>query len=209
MTEWRAVPGFETSYEVSADGQVRSLPGPYRAGRLLKPTLRPNGYLTVTLCKNGTEKTVKVHRLVALAFIDNPEDYPIIDHINGDKLDNSVANLRWCTHAMNIHNPITFARQQAAFAEVVKTPEWKAKNKEALKKASAACSIPVVCIETGVWYGSASEASNDVGITRANISKSCYRYQAGNTDTISSYRGKPVYHFRFATEAENAEHQAA
>lgn len=206
---WKPVVGYEGLYEVSDFGAVRSLPGYCRTGKLLKPTKRSNGYYTVTLCRRGVEKTVKVHRLVASAFVPNQNAYPIIDHLNGNKYDNRSENLSWCTQKMNNHNPITAEKQRIALLEVTKRDEWRALNRASLKKATLACSIPVVCIETGMLYQSAAHASRDVGVAKTNVSKSCKRYSVGNTDTIAHYRGKPVYHFRYATAEETQKYKVA
>ena len=69
----------------------------------LKPYKRPNGYMNVSLCKNNKEKKFYVHRLLALAFIPNPENKTDVDHINGIKDDNRLENLRWLTRKENMN----------------------------------------------------------------------------------------------------------
>ena len=112
MEIWRPIPNYKAEYEVSSMGRVRSLdralPHPRnktmylpKKGKILKPGLDKYGYPTVTLCKEGKTKTFKVHRLVALAFIPNPDNLPQIDHINAIKYDNRPENLRWCTTQQN------------------------------------------------------------------------------------------------------------
>lgn len=116
---WRSVKGYEGYYEVSNMGRVKSLPRKsngvgrqYRSlsERILKPSEDKKGYLMVWLYKGKQRKTMKVHRLVAAAFIPNPLDKPQIDHINGIKDDNLSSNLRWCTGRENFHNPITYKK---------------------------------------------------------------------------------------------------
>ena len=75
-----------------------------------KPQQYKNGYFFVSLFQNGKNKIFLLHRLVAEAFIPNPDNKPCIDHINGDKTDNRVENLRWCTYKENMNNPITKKR---------------------------------------------------------------------------------------------------
>lgn len=97
MTEiWKDVDGFDM-YEVSNLGQVRRKP------QVLKPGSIPSGHLTVALCKGkGRAKSMYVHRLVALAFLENPESKPIVNHKNGNPKDNDLRNLEWATSSENI-----------------------------------------------------------------------------------------------------------
>lgn len=112
---WRPVKGYEGLYEVSNLGNLRSLDRHLMNGNrycLLKGKPKKvfhdsNGYLRTTLYKNSQEKKYSVHRLVAEAFIPNPSNLPCIDHINTVKDDNKVENLRWCTAAGNMANPIS------------------------------------------------------------------------------------------------------
>lgn len=115
---WMPVKGYEGLYEVSSFGRVKSLPKVVDLGRcvqhrkekLLTPIPDGKGYLMVWLFSNCIKKMWKVHRLVAGTFLENPELKPQIDHINADKLDNRLCNLRWCTGKENFHNPISYKR---------------------------------------------------------------------------------------------------
>lgn len=109
---WLPVTGFEGFYEVSNLGNVRSLgrlanhskPGYKRVvyGKLLKPQVaKRGGYIVITLKKDRIEKCLKVHRLVAMAWLNNPNDYSEVNHKNGIKSDNTVNNLEWCTRKQN------------------------------------------------------------------------------------------------------------
>lgn len=120
LETWKPIKDYEERYEVSNNGNVRSLGHNvcfldygkyvdfYRDGKLLKPTVNKYGYFVVTLYDPSTKKAKvhKVHRLVAEAFIPNVENRPMIDHINAIKTDNRVENLRWCTHKENMNNPM-------------------------------------------------------------------------------------------------------
>lgn len=95
--EWRAIEGFD-GYQVSTHGRIKTL----RNGRkhILKPHLF-NYYLAVGLHRDGEQRSYSVHRLVAKAFIPNPENKPEVHHRDDNKFNNAVANLQWVTHAEN------------------------------------------------------------------------------------------------------------
>ena len=95
---WLLVDGYD-HYEVSNCGRVRNS----RTGRILNGG-SASGYRSVQLFKDGLMKNHKIHRLVAEAFIDNPSDKPCVDHIDNNRLNNHVNNLRWCTYQQNNRN---------------------------------------------------------------------------------------------------------
>ena len=114
---WKPIKGYEGLYEISNLGRVKSL-NYNRTGKeeILKNAECSNGYLTVGLTKNGKQKLFKIHRLVAEAFIPNPENKPCIDHINTIKNDNRVENLRWVTNEENNNNPLTKKKRNENYA---------------------------------------------------------------------------------------------
>lgn len=100
---WKPIKGYEGLYEVSNYGRVKSLNWNGK-GAVGYMTLRKKntGYLAVLLSKNGVSKYTLVHRLVATAFIPNPENEETINHIDEDKTNNRADNLEWCSRAENI-----------------------------------------------------------------------------------------------------------
>ena len=109
--EWRPVSGYVGAYEVSNLGRVRSVtristegsrPPHQHVGRVLRGCLDRGGYLYVSLCRAGTVRTMRVHRLVATAFLGHPPDGTEVDHINSVRTDNRASNLRWLSRRENI-----------------------------------------------------------------------------------------------------------
>ena len=91
------IKGYEGFYEIYEDGRIiNSL-----TGRELRGNVNSYGYRVVRLTKRGKHKDYKVHQLLAKTFIPNPNNYKCINHIDGDKLNNSLSNLEWCTHGQN------------------------------------------------------------------------------------------------------------
>jgi hypothetical protein len=118
MEEWRPVVGFEERYEVSSEGRVRSLAracfacGGTRGDRLLTPSFTPEGgYYRVSIYgkrQDGKhqQRSLRVHRLVAEAFIPNPEGKPFVNHKDNNPVNNRVENLEWVTPLENTRHSI-------------------------------------------------------------------------------------------------------
>lgn len=103
---WKPVKGYEGLYVISNLGRIKSFARPWDnrtlKDRIMRQYVGKTGYFNVRLCKNSRTKLCKTHRLVAEAFIDNPHHYPVINHKDGNKLNNNVSNLEWCTYSHNI-----------------------------------------------------------------------------------------------------------
>ena len=162
MEIWKDIKGFEGSYQISSLGRVKSLDRTvvYKDGRthihkgqIMTGSDNGKGYKTIDLY-TGNKRTKKlIHRLVAETFIDNPLNKNEIDHIDTDKTNNRVENLRWVTHTENKLNPIT---------------------RELTSKIN---SIPVIQLslkgKTLKYFDSAKIASEQTGINHSNINLNC------------------------------------
>lgn len=127
---WKDIAGYEGLYQVSNLGNVRRMNGPTR--KTLAININRDGYETVHL-SNGNGKRFMVHRLVAQAFISNPGNKPQVNHIDGDKTNNSTKNLEWVTPSENVKH---------AFSIGLKLPTGGVQPKH------------ILCVETGEIYPS-------------------------------------------------------
>lgn len=148
--EWRPVVGFEGKYEVSNCGRVRSLMcqrGKRKQAWYLKGKIDRYGYPVVCLRENGRNKHIPVHRLVATAFIPNPEGKETVNHRSGLKTDNRVSNLEWATQSeQEFHKYRVLGQKSAGFSK-----EYMNRHKQRVR-----------CVETGIVYESAAEAGRQL-----------------------------------------------
>lgn len=146
---WKDVPGYSGLYQVSNLGRVMSYRNQYGHGpRIIHGEKTKSGYIQVKLNK----ERFKVHRLVALAFIPNPDGFPQINHKNEIKTDNRAENLEWCTGKYNVNYGTAIERRS------------KKRGK------------PVLCIETGNVFESCKAAGREMNLDFSHIAKCC-RYE--------------------------------
>lgn len=155
MTEiWKDIVGYEGLYQVSNLGRVKSLSKYDRLNRFHPEKMKSQvnngtGYLIVNLKHNGAQKMKTVHRLVAEHFIQNPLGLSDVNHKDGDKTNNRIDNLEWCTHAENVKHAVDIGLH-ADFGQ-----------------------RKVLCIELGVIFNTVKDAESWVGIKGNRISNVC------------------------------------
>lgn len=156
--EWRPVKGYEGLYEASNTGKVVSLNYNGTGARQeLKPLKKQNGYLSVRLYKNGEWKNIRLHRVIAEAFIPNHQNLPEINHIDENPANNAADNLEWCTHKYNCNYGSRTERQR------------KSMINGKLSKAVIA-TLPNGSIES---YPSQAEAARQLKCSQGHISDAC------------------------------------
>ena len=97
-------------YLIYNDGRVYSK----RRNMFMKPNKNTTGYFFIKLCKNGKHKNFLIHRLIAEHYIDNPNNKPCVDHIDGDKLNNHISNLRWVTNIENSNAFVSLSKNNTS-----------------------------------------------------------------------------------------------
>lgn len=99
LTEFEDLKNFEELYRINRRGEIWSC----HSNKIMSPT-NEKGYLRISLTKNGERKLYRIHRLLAIQYIPNPDNLPEIDHIDRNKLNNDLSNLRWCSRFVNANN---------------------------------------------------------------------------------------------------------
>lgn len=167
---------YKGLYQVSNLGRFKSLERITPDGRrikekLLNPVKDKQGYMIITLSKNGKAKTHKIHRLIAMAFIPNPENKPCIDHIDTNRDNNSLDNLRWVTQKENSNNEISIKNYSNATKESSKSRNLKGSNNPAY--GTHTNGIKVICLDDLKVYESVRQASEYYDCDNSVISKIC------------------------------------
>lgn len=132
--KWKDIVGYENEYQINQFGEIRTLKDSPKLKKydVLKPQIsKRNGYVYQMLYKNGKEKLLRVHRLVAMAFLPNPNNLPQVNHKDGNKQNNSVDNLEWCEQSYNMKHAFKTGLEKPSEkqkAAVRKTNEKKRKR---------------------------------------------------------------------------------
>lgn len=163
---WKDVAGYEGYYKVSNQGNVysveRIIRGKKYGGLVLKPIYNKDGYVRVYLYENGIMQTKSIHRLVAEAFIPNPNNYLEINHKDEDKTNNYVENLEWCTREHNINHGTR--NEKAGLAQSKRVKAINVETGEVLTFSST--------MEAGrKGYGSGSVSSACRGVYKSGVGK--------------------------------------
>ena len=195
---WKDIVGYEGLYQVNNLGKIKSLKRVDNNNhivkeKILKGCYDKDGYLKVILY-NGKNKTYRVHRLVAQTFIPNPDNKPQVNHISGNKKDNSIQNLEWVTSKENVNHAWKTGLSKMTDERINKMKEshkgsknyfyGKPHTEEAKRKMSenkkgkytgenSPVSRKVKCITTGEIFNSLSEASKLYNINASNLCNCC------------------------------------
>ena len=166
--KWKDIVGYENEYQINQFGEIRTLKNSPKLKKydVLKPQIsKRNGYVYQMLYKNGKEKLLRVHRLVAMAFLPNPNNLPQVNHKDGNKQNNSVDNLEWCEQSDNMKH---------AYKNGLQTPSENQRkaiintNKLKQKKVCQIKDGEVINTFSGI-----SEASRQTKISISCISRCC------------------------------------
>lgn len=166
--KWKDIDGYEGYYKISNRGRVKRLDvfdknPKYNGNRLIKgglrkSTIQSNGYKSVMLTKESKSKRFLIHRLVAIAFIPNPNEFPVVNHIDGNKLNNNVENLEWCTHSYNLKH----AHSNGLLS-----------NPNAIKKMNEINKKQVFCLEHMMIYESLTFCKSKFNYNISYLSQCC------------------------------------
>lgn len=173
MIQIKDIKGFEGLYMISSDGEVLSF---YKNGKILKHGIDKEGYHSVILFKNNKNYYFKVHRLVAMAFISNPENKPQVNHKDGNKSNNSINNLEWATGSEN---------QRHAVANGLRVMPKGEKHYCYGRKGSLVNNAKLVLNkENGIFYETVKEAAEAINMKYGTLKKKLIGRNQNNTNLI-------------------------
>jgi hypothetical protein len=159
---WKDIEGYEGLYQVSNMGNVKNL----KTNRVLKSWKEGVGYLKIKLSKNNNHTRFKIHRLVAIAFLPNPNNYKMINHKDEIKTNNNIENLEWCNNSYN--------------------------TRYGKKRQYSSNKVPVRCIETGEVFESLTDAGHAVGSIGINAGRGVYQACKGILKTFKGFHWELV-----------------
>ena len=185
---WRDIPGFEGCYQISNLGRLKSFKV-YPNGYILSVTNSDGGYLRFVLSAKGRKsKSVKIHRLVAETFIPNPQKLPEVNHIDGNKQNNVIDNLEWCTHQHNIIHSMTVLHPHQNDGLVYYNRFVKTKRIVQMDLESNLIAV----------YANAADAEKATGVCARNILQVANRTPFNEKGLVRKTAG----HFKWAFESE-------
>ncbi len=164
-TKWAKVVGYENEYKISSSGVIASI----RTGNNLRPHKNKLGYIRVELWKSGKRRSTGLHRVLAFAFIPNPENKPDINHKDGNPSNNDLSNLEWCTKSENILHSFRVLGRKSKISEVLRT-YWVGRSGSRHHH-----STPILQYDMQMnfiaEYGSQGEAARVTGMNQGKISR--------------------------------------
>lgn len=188
LEEWRDIKGYEGLYQISSYGRVQSSKRKGNLGGTIKTSLSNGGYPQAHLCKNSVRKTFLVHRLVALAFLDNPNNYPEVNHKDERKTNNCAWNLEFCTRLYNVHYGT--GRKRAAANHDYKASAIKAAAHHDYAEVGRKQAKPILQLskdgEVIKCWESGQEIKRQLGFSSGNISSACH----GKIKSVYGYKWK-------------------
>lgn len=170
---WKDIKGYEGLYQVSNLGNIKSFDRKvlynngklhYHKGRMIKKRKKQNGYLSISVCKNGVEIHKSVHRIVAEAFIKNPNNYPQVLHKNNIRNDNMVSNLKWGTQKHNM--------EQASKSGRMSSGDNHYMRKNPVNMLPSRLTID---LRTGIFYDSIKQAAITRGLSIKEVQDRIWR----------------------------------
>ena len=177
---WKDIKDYEGLYQISNFGRVKSLKrkvknkNGYRIveEKILKNLINDMGYYTVNLRKDNQNNIKLIHRLIAENYISNKNNYPIINHIDGNKLNNNIDNLEWCTYSHNIKEAFKLGLNKYTYKENFKHDYWKNKKGKEHSKSKSINQYDVEGNFIKEWE-SLTQASRELNINLIYISNVC------------------------------------
>ena len=170
---WKTIP-IDIEFEANELGDIKRI----GSSQLAKQWFDKNGYKIVAL---SNRKIYRAHRLIALTFIENPEGYPIVNHINHNKQDNRVENLEWATYSYNSKHSYFDGNREESTMKWAKKVQPKAMEASKVKVAQYDLNDNLIAI-----FGSQREASEKTRTCRSSITRCC----TGNRKTAGGYKWK-------------------